>query len=753
MNGKTHSKEARNKIAASKPGRKWSAECRKKILDSRKNSTSLKTGEYLMCPLPVENVSSDLINLLKDRFDIADSVDEAGHFTDDPSEIKVFSFNFINKKGEDKGSVVLSLLDDSESANAIKIYFGQDLGNSDSDTRTEWYAFLRNIRQFAKMHLMGFDVRNINKSQITRRDIEKDLKLVTEDILPMFEGSFLPIDGTAKTSHQKLDGEPIKIVIKHTSKVDPEVKGSRSRRIDRIYLVNAKNERFLVPFKNLVAARAMARHIENGGTPYDNVGRDICQLVEEMVSLNKFYHKQKKSESASKPYVSSILAAVRERYLAIKKSLSSLSSKGGYAKNSPALSGNAGELEADDEVFEDAFDGESLDEESQLALPHVMRAYRSHGKVEEQDEFEKWVNAANGQGEGQDVIMDSGVEEECPKCLSKNFTQDNDGNRICADCKSYNDSRSAEERDPEMNEGVEDTPEQFTGEKCVSCGGEGCDICDYTGNRARNSQEEQGEMAGAEDIALLNKQKEDANESRPFEYGGMNGSVPTSDEISSMGGQMNLESALNELFGFKNRAEKTDQDTRIMEKLLRELDFEQVVKHPDNQIWKKSYFSVIFGPAENKKLGWVITRNGQFKDKGFGSRSFFEAFFMDNPEFHGELHRISAKNNEKELPESKGIIDDLLQESGLLEADVPASSGWAGPLTWVNTKLGTKFRKPKEIEKHQNTTGKLSPFSLLSTKEQDVDDSGKEVPKLQPRGVRSISLPSNSSGIDSMSPW
>jgi hypothetical protein len=258
------------------------------------------------------------------------------------------------------------------------------------------------------MHLLGFDVRNINKSKITRRDVEKDLILVKEDLEPMFEGSFEPIDGTVKTSHQKLVGKPIKIVIKHKSKVDPSIKGSRSRRINKIYLVNADNERFLLPFKNLIAARAMARHIENGGTPYDNVGRDICQLVEEMVSLNKFYNRQKNNQFSNKNAPNAI-ASARERYLEIKRTLASLSTKGGYAKNSPALTGNAGELEDDDEMMEDIFDGSTMDEESQLALPHVMRAYRNRAKTEEENEFNDWVNAAKGQGKGQEILND---EEE-----------------------------------------------------------------------------------------------------------------------------------------------------------------------------------------------------------------------------------------------------------------------------------------------------------------------------------------------------
>ena len=178
-------------------------------------------------PKPVENTSVDIVDLLKDRFEISDSIDEKGNFTDNPEEIKVFSFNFLTKEGEDKGSVVVSLLDDNESANSIKIYFGEDLANSDSETKQEWYDFLQDIRQFAKIHLLGFDVRNINKNTITRRDVEKDLKLTEADLAPMFESSFGPIDGTVKTSKQPLGN--LNIIIKHSARVDPEVKYSRRK--------------------------------------------------------------------------------------------------------------------------------------------------------------------------------------------------------------------------------------------------------------------------------------------------------------------------------------------------------------------------------------------------------------------------------------------------------------------------------------------------------------------------------------------
>ena len=101
--------------------------------------------------------------------------------------------------------------------------------------------------------------------------------------------------------------------------------------------------------------------------------------------------------------------------------------------------------------------------------------------------------------------------------------------------------------------------------------------------------------------------------------------------------------------------------------------------------------------------------------------------------------------------EGLSIIDQLMQESGLMEADVPASAGWNGPLTTVNTALGRKFHTPKEIKKHENTTGKLSPLTLLSTPEKDTDDNGKDVPQVVSRGVRSIATTTDFP--NSMSQW
>ncbi|VVC05178.1 Uncharacterised protein [uncultured archaeon] len=339
-------------------------------------------------PQEIETISSNLISLLKNRFNISETVDEAGKFTDDPAKIKVFSFDFINSKKQNSGCIVLSLLNDPQSSNSLKIYFGEEISQSDRNTQKEWYDFLLDLRKFCKMHLLGFDLRNLNKVKLTRQDVEKDLPLVKEDLEPMYESTFGPIDGTVRTSRQPLGS--MNIVIKHTARIDQNIKNGRSHRIQKIYLTNLNGERFLLPFKSLLAARAMARHIEDGGTPYDQIGKNICSLVDELFTLNKFYrsHKHDNPENIE---AQNALIACRNRCFEIRRLLNSLSSHGGYQKNLSTLETDFDQLQ-DEDLKEDIFRNLTISDED--ALPYVQRAYHKFIKAfPEQSDFEKWVNA------------------------------------------------------------------------------------------------------------------------------------------------------------------------------------------------------------------------------------------------------------------------------------------------------------------------------------------------------------------------
>jgi ribosomal protein L17 len=94
------------------------------------------------------------------------------------------------------------------------------------------------------------------------------------------------LSGTAKSSFENLD--KTKLIIRHKGKVDETVPGARSRQIQSLYIENEDGERFKYPLTHLAGARAMTRHVANGGKPYDEFGKHIIQTSEDIAKLNSF---------------------------------------------------------------------------------------------------------------------------------------------------------------------------------------------------------------------------------------------------------------------------------------------------------------------------------------------------------------------------------------------------------------------------------------------------------------------------------
>ena len=92
--------------------------------------------------------------------------------------------------------------------------------------------------------------------------------------------------GSMKSSYQKINDA--KLIIRHSKQVDEEKVGARSRNIKGLYIENAEGERFKFPYIHLAGARAMARHINEGGTPYDVVGEHIIETVKNLKKLQEF---------------------------------------------------------------------------------------------------------------------------------------------------------------------------------------------------------------------------------------------------------------------------------------------------------------------------------------------------------------------------------------------------------------------------------------------------------------------------------
>ncbi len=93
--------------------------------------------------------------------------------------------------------------------------------------------------------------------------------------------------GSRTMSYQKL--MDTRLIIKHNQAVmDENQPGARTRHIGALFVENQDGERFKYPFIHLAGARAMQRHVANGGVPYDDLGKSIIGMSEEIAQLKSF---------------------------------------------------------------------------------------------------------------------------------------------------------------------------------------------------------------------------------------------------------------------------------------------------------------------------------------------------------------------------------------------------------------------------------------------------------------------------------
>lgn len=181
--------------------------------------------------------------------------------------------------------------------------------------------------------------------------------------------------GSKQKSYQKL--EDAKIIIQHKKTVDEEVRGARSRNIKSIFIENGYGERFLFPHKNLTAARAMCRHVKEGGTPYDEIGSSIISLSEEYNELKRFKQYANKNSLVSEN-TSELIDGVAQRMDGIKKTLSSVRGARGYSQYVENFSNTTSEVdESELEEVKNKFTVSRFDEDLSGALPHVARVAHS----------------------------------------------------------------------------------------------------------------------------------------------------------------------------------------------------------------------------------------------------------------------------------------------------------------------------------------------------------------------------------------
>ena len=269
-------------------------------------------------------IADELFNKIRGRFPGVTLGDADGKVTNIPGDSRFFDFDY--KEGDiNLGKVSVSL-----SENSIEIMYSDNfVSEQDELTQQKWYDFLKEMRQFSKKRLMTFDTRNINKSNLDKRDYKFLAANRGEETM-----SESKMYGTGRVSYQKVDGA--RLVVKHNENINTEIAGGRTRSIGKIYIESAEGERFMYPFKHLSGARAMARHVAEGGKPFDEFGTHIVGLSEEMNKLRKF-----KSYMGRNAVMAESLAgysdAVNDRIKLVKRTIESLQKPKFYAETFEAF--------------------------------------------------------------------------------------------------------------------------------------------------------------------------------------------------------------------------------------------------------------------------------------------------------------------------------------------------------------------------------------------------------------------------------
>jgi hypothetical protein len=225
----------------------------------------------------LDQISADLFNKIRGRFQEVTIGDENGQVTNVPEDARFFDFAYY-AEGTDLGKVSVAL----DAEKGLSVIVGRDLVHGQVESIQDgWYNFLKELRVFAKKRLLNFEVRDINKSNLNKRDYQF-LAQNRNGENTMAESKMY---GSDRTSFQKVG--KAKIAIKHSAPINVESASSRTSKIAKIFIETPEGEKFKFPYKHLAGARAMALHVSEGGHAFDDFGKYITSLSEEMHKIRK----------------------------------------------------------------------------------------------------------------------------------------------------------------------------------------------------------------------------------------------------------------------------------------------------------------------------------------------------------------------------------------------------------------------------------------------------------------------------------
>jgi NTP pyrophosphatase (non-canonical NTP hydrolase) len=324
----------------------------------------------------LEQISADLFNKIRGRFENVTIGDQEGKVTNVPEDARYFDFAYL-ADGVDLGKVSVALDPDQ----GLSVIVGRDLVQGQmEDVQDGWYNFLKELRVFAKKRMMKFEVRDINKSNLNKRDYEF-LAQNRNGENTMAESKMY---GNDRTSFQKIG--KAKLAIKHSAPINLENASSRTSKISKIFIESPEGEKFKFPYKHLAGARALAHHISEGGHAYDDFGKYITSLSEEMHKIRKLNTYMGRS-SVMAETLDQYSDVLKQRVSEVRKEISNLQKPAYYAEaveNFVAVEA----VEVPDEIAENWIDQltiKQFNEELKDVFPYVYKLVGEATKAQELD--------------------------------------------------------------------------------------------------------------------------------------------------------------------------------------------------------------------------------------------------------------------------------------------------------------------------------------------------------------------------------
>ena len=416
----------------------------------------------------INNISTDLFYKVRSRFQGLKLGNETGEITINPEDARFFDFDYQENKNA-IGHVSISLAE----PNSMKVYFSTGITEAmDDGQKKNWYGFLKELRMFAKRRLMAFDTRDIAKDNLDRRDYEflsqysKPKNQQNTVANPVGESimSESALYGSKTVSYQKL--MDTRLIIKHSQAVmDDAAPGARSRNISGLFVENQDGERFKYPFIHLAGARAMQRHVANGGVPYDDIGKSIVTMSEEIAQLKSFGNYVVRNDLMNSD-TNNVVERSAEQLNRLREQIKAMSKQGHYEQYRESFQAQTQEEVPQEfvEEFTEKFTVRNFKEDIKNVFPVLYRLMKENdigyddivamttteqetvedvelGEHNEFDRFESWVMGLGEESaiQSQDPDEQSTAIQQLQELVSQAFPAGVDGSNAIESLKGVID--------------------------------------------------------------------------------------------------------------------------------------------------------------------------------------------------------------------------------------------------------------------------------------------------------------------------